>query len=37
MRFGSGVVVVVGALFFIFAILAPRRELIKAGAPVAAE
>ncbi len=37
MRFGSGVVVVVGALLFIFAILAPRRELIKAGAPVAAE
>jgi len=37
MRFGSGIVVVIGALVFIFATFAPRREIIDAGAPAAAE
>jgi nitric oxide reductase subunit B len=31
MRFGSGVAVVLGAVLFIYAILAPRREIIAAG------
>ncbi|MBK8456865.1 MAG: cbb3-type cytochrome c oxidase subunit I [Phyllobacteriaceae bacterium] len=37
MRFGSGVVVVIGALLFIFAMFAPRREIIDAGSAVPAE
>ncbi len=37
MRFGSGVVVVLGALIFIFAMVAPRRELIATGTSVPAE
>ena len=37
MRFGAGVVVVVGALLFIFAMFAPRREIIDAGSVVPAE
>ncbi|MFZ1681724.1 MAG: cbb3-type cytochrome c oxidase subunit I [Rhizobiaceae bacterium] len=37
MRFGSGVVVVLGALIFIFAMLAPRREIIATGSSVPAE
>lgn len=35
MRFGSGIAVVLGAVLFIYALLAPRREVIAAG--VAAE
>ena len=31
MRFGSGVAVVLGVLLFLYAILAPRREIIAAG------
>ena len=31
MRFGSGVAVVLGALLFIYAVLAPRREVIEPG------
>ncbi|ABL70570.1 MULTISPECIES: cbb3-type cytochrome c oxidase subunit I [Paracoccus] len=31
MRFGSGVAVVLGALLFIYAVLFPRREVVKAG------
>ncbi len=37
MRFGAGVAVVIGALMFIYAMLAPRREIISADATVAAE
>lgn len=37
MRLGSGVVVVIGALVFIFAILFPRREVIAGPATVPAE
>jgi nitric oxide reductase subunit B len=31
MRFGSGVVVVLGALLFIYSIWVPRKEIIEAG------
>ena len=31
MRFGSGVVVVLGAILFIYAISVPRKELIEPG------
>ena len=39
MRFGAGVVVVIGALLFIYAVFVPRKELIEPGEapPVAAE
>ena len=37
MRLGSGVVVVLGALMFIYATFAPRRELITTSAPQPAE
>lgn len=37
MRFGAGLAVVIGALMFIYAMLAPRREIISADATVAAE
>ena len=40
MRFGSGLAVVLGALLYIYAVLAPRREIIARGtgeAGVAAE
>ncbi|MCG8560584.1 MAG: cbb3-type cytochrome c oxidase subunit I [Hyphomicrobiales bacterium] len=37
MRFGSGVVVVIGALLFIYAILVPRRELVAPGKQAALE
>lgn len=36
MRFGSGVVVVIGVLLFLYAIYVPRRELIKPGAALGA-
>ena len=32
MRFGSGLVVVIGALLFIYAMWVPRREIIERGA-----
>jgi nitric oxide reductase subunit B len=32
MRFGSGLVVVIGALLFMYAIWVPRREVIEPGA-----
>ena len=31
MRFGAGVVVVLGALVFIYAVLVPRKEIIEPG------
>ena len=37
MRFGAGIVVVLGALMFIYSVLVPRREIISADATVAAE
>jgi nitric oxide reductase subunit B len=37
MRLGSGVVVVLGALLFIYATFVPRREVIAAPAVAAAE
>ncbi len=37
MRFGAGTVVVLGALVFIYAVLAPRREIISVEPTVAAE
>ena len=37
MRFASGVAVVLGALLFIYAILAPRREVIEPGMQTPAE
>jgi nitric oxide reductase subunit B len=37
MRLGSGVVVVIGALLYLYAIFAPRREVIEAGSLAPAE
>ena len=37
MRFGAGIVVVLGAILFIYAVLVPRREVISKSAHVAAE
>ncbi len=37
MRFGAGVMVVLGAFLFIYAMLAPRREVIEPGKAVPAE
>jgi nitric oxide reductase subunit B len=31
MRFGAGVAVVLGAILFVFATLAPRREIVESG------
>lgn len=36
MRFGSGVVVVIGVLLFLYSIYVPRREIIKPGAALGA-